>query len=254
MADFIHQDFLSRLKHVSGGRYVTAWLKGLGLSGSVVTGLSRGNIPKGQTLMHLLCMENVNASWLLTGEGNPYLVEVAASDTDARARINDALKSPGWAVVMATDKLNHALIFMGPARFVLEDKPPRPYTAVTVLANPGPEALMALTASAGDVRSLLVSEARFQDLTLGRLGSYQLLGDRASPGLLAKAQPLQAAMAETIAEHAARYNAGPTGEAISPDEAALLGKYRGLSQADRTRVQTIVDALAAAVRDAEASD
>lgn len=157
-------------------------------------------------------------------------------------------------MAIATDGLHHALILSRAADFVIKNKPPHSYVAVQIITNAGPGALATVAESASSIHILRLSEARFQALVQGQLGTYQLVGDEDTPGLLAKAQPLEETRIQTIAERAIHYGARSEGDEITPDEAVLLKKYRGLSLADRSRLQTITDALAAAVKDTASKD
>lgn len=248
MSGFNHNDFLSRLSDASDGRDLWPWLHGLGLTSGVVQGMvNRGVVPSGYSLLAMQCLENVNVSWLLTGLGNPYLVERPADDPACRARVAEALQAADWTATIATDGLHNAIVLTREARFVVKDKPPRLYTELRSFAQAGPESLAAVIEGAAGVRMLPLGEADMQALVQGRLGSYRMLGDEKTPGLLAGAKPIKEDRMNAIAEHAARYGAYPPGRELAPDEAALLENYRRLPVADRSRLQTIAAALAESI-------
>lgn len=248
MSGFNHNDFLSRLSEASDGRDLWPWLHSLGLTSGVVQGMvNRGVVPSGYSLLALQCLENVNVSWLLTGTGKPYLVERPADDRGCRARVAEALRSAQWTATIATDGLHNAIVLARESRFVVKDKPPRLYTELRIFAHAGPESLAAVIEGAAGVRFLPLGEADMQALVQGRLGSYRIMGDANTPGLLARAKPIKEERMNAIAEHAARYLACPKGSELAPDEAALLEVYRRLPVADRSRLQTIATALAAAI-------
>lgn len=59
---------------LASGRTFNAWFKEIGWRPGDITRLNEGGLPGAEKLALLAQVENVNTSWLLTGEGAPYLV------------------------------------------------------------------------------------------------------------------------------------------------------------------------------------
>jgi len=246
MTCFIHKDFLCRLRLVSQGRYVSRWLRGLGLSGSVVDGLlNRGKVPSGQTLLTLQAAENVNLSWLLLGGGTPYLVEQVPDAADRRARMEQAVNK-GWTITVVTDTADYAAVLTQRPALAAKDAAPSRFTQVRILTDID---AATLSGDASPVGGWLVLPApEFRRLVTGELGTYDLVGDSDHPGLLARAQPMDEKFTHALAESAADYHAMTP--PLSPVEAGLISSYRRLNGADRRRLR----AIAATLHEVSASD
>lgn len=244
-------NFLSRLEFLLNGRKAYSWGRSLGLGDSPIDAMfKQGILPKGQTLIAIQRRENANISWLLAGTGSPYLVEHCRDDDACRAQVRLILEEPGWSVVIADDGTRQALILTLPCSYQhATQKRPLPYVDLHILTNAGPKAIDDAVAIAADVRSLRLKPKPFDDLISGQVGSYRLLGDDKTPGALARATPIDRDGVMQVAEAIAAYGQDGAPSDLRPDEIALLKKYRVLSLADRSRLQTITDALAAAVND-----
>ncbi len=205
----------------------------------------QGILPKGQTLLAIQRRENANISWLLEGAGAPYLVEHCRNDADCREQARLILEEPGWTVTIAGDGRRQALILTLPCSYQqAAHKPAIDYQEVHILLNAGPRAIEDASVIAGDVRTLDLASALFDALETGQIGSYRLLGDDKTPGLMRESHRVDDRVA-AIAESAAAYGKRRDAVGMAPDEHALLDNYRRLSVADRSRVQTITEALAA---------
>lgn len=241
-------NFLSRLRFLLGRRDEYPWGAALGLSHSQINAMfKQGILPKGQTLLAIQRRENANISWLLEGAGAPYLVEHCRDDAECRAQARLILEEPGWSVAIAGDDVRQALILTLPCSYQqAAHKRKIEYVELHILTNAGPRAIEDAAAIAAEVRTLTLAPPLFDDLISGHLGAYRLLGDEKSAGLMSESRVVDdmiGAIAETSAHYTRRFDTLP----IAPDENALLDKYRRLSVADRSRVQTITDALAAQV-------
>lgn len=231
------------------------WGGALGLSHSQIHAMfKKGVLPKGQTLIAIQRRENANISWLLDGMGTPYLVDHCRDDDDCREQVRILQEEPGWSVTIAGDGTRQALILSLPCSYRhASNNRPIHYVDLHILTSAGPKAIDDAVAIAAEVRALRLKPMRFDALISGRLGAYHLLGDAAKAGLMAQTSTIDRAGVPRVAEDIAGYREERVPD-LRQDERVLLGKYRRLSVSDQSRVQTIVDALAVAVRDAEASD
>lgn len=209
----------------------------------------KGILPKGQTLLAIQRRENANISWLLEGTGSPYLVEHCRDDDECREQARLILEESGWSVVIADDGTRQALILTLPCSYQhATNKRPLRYVEMHILTNAGPKAIDDAVAIAAEVRALRLDTNRFDDLISGQVGTYRLLGDDKTPGLMAESSLLDRNDIMQVAEEALVYGRDRGPQSLRQDEIALLEKYRQLSVADRSRLQTITDALAAEIK------
>lgn len=227
-----NDNFIDRLMSVLGDRKLYPWGMALGFSSATLARLKRGNSPKGETLAMIARAENASVSWLLTGQGPPYLVHRADTDADLAALLGSYLDDEDWRVDMLHD-VRHAVLALTQPAVIGEGDDAVPYTALELCAGPiGP-----VTANAVRDRvhcAVRLSADQVRDLQTGRVGTWQILQ------ILASGEDHGG---QRVAELASQYDTG----AFTRDEQILVEKYRSLPPGDRTRTQTIVDALAHAV-------
>lgn len=71
----MNKDFLERMLFIADGRKPHTWGLSIGLTRGMVDGMfRRGQLPSAESLQIIATAERVNLSWLLVGEGPPYLV------------------------------------------------------------------------------------------------------------------------------------------------------------------------------------
>ncbi len=236
MSGFNHQEFLSRLQFASHGRYLSSWLRGLGLSGSVVDGLlNRGKISTGNTLIVLQRAENLSLSWLLLGAGPPYVVE--RPDADSLSTLVTQLGQDNAEMILVTGGLRRALLLIATDGIGDEKIAGQMLDVLRIIADIEP-ALLAF-ASERARRVLRLSPKRYARLISGHIGTYQLIGDDSHPGLLSHAQKIDESELGEIAESNAVYGTSGDMLGFSADEMALVGRYRSLSAVDRRRLEAI---------------
>lgn len=88
--------FLDRIRKIAGPRRLTPWLLSVGWIKNDVTRINAGVIPGSGKLAQLAIAEGANLTWLLTGCGQPFVVEHFVGDDSAARRIT-ALTSPAGA-------------------------------------------------------------------------------------------------------------------------------------------------------------
>lgn len=79
--------FIDRIQKIAGGRKLTPWLKSIGWIANDVTRINAGAVPGSGKLQQLAEAEGVNLNWLLTGVGQPFVVEHYVTDASAMRRI-----------------------------------------------------------------------------------------------------------------------------------------------------------------------
>lgn len=83
--------FFDRIKKIAGGRTLNPWLKSLGWISNDVTRIKEGHIPGSIKLRQLAEAEGINLTWLLTGLGQPFLIEHYLTDASAARRVRQLL-------------------------------------------------------------------------------------------------------------------------------------------------------------------
>lgn len=233
-------NFIDRLMSVLGNRKLYPWGMALGFSSATLARLKRGSSPKGDTLAMIARTENASISWLLTGQGAPFLVQRADTDEDLSALLHAYLDDELWRVDLLHDVRSGVFVLTQPAE-VGEGDAAVPYTAMELCAGPiGPR--VADTVRDRVHCAVQVSADQVRDLQTGSVGTWRVL-EWLSIG--------EDHGGQRVAELASQYDTG----AFTRDEQILIEKYRSLPPGDRTRTQTIVDALAHAVdTDAEGQE
>lgn len=70
-------EFIDRLTLLARGRQLYPWLAGVGWSKTDVARVKNGHIPGSEKLAMLARSEPVSLTWLLTGQGAPYVTGAA---------------------------------------------------------------------------------------------------------------------------------------------------------------------------------
>lgn len=75
--------FLARLQRVLDGRKPYPWAAANGLSRGAIGRLLKGQLPDPEKLLPLIRNEGLSLSWLMTGQGTPYLFHAPATDAQS---------------------------------------------------------------------------------------------------------------------------------------------------------------------------
>ena len=122
--------FLERMLFLVGGRKQHSWGLAIGLTRGMVDGVfRRGQLPSAEALAIIASAERVNLTWLLTGEGPPYLVLPLPELQDL---VVDG--SANYYLFPASDGIPPPLVCV---RHVLPapDAPPMPARRITVYSG-----------------------------------------------------------------------------------------------------------------------
>jgi hypothetical protein len=151
-----------------------------------------GSPPTHETLTRIMRIENVSVSWLLGADCPPFIVRRTVDDLDTanavRAHLDD---SDDWNVSVLSSGDMCAIVLHQPAEIGSDDQPTR-YTAIEVIAGP----FGALTAvairqrrSPDQIETHRIDAATMREIYAGRLGTFALLGDGNTPGVIVPGQP-----------------------------------------------------------------
>lgn len=231
--------FQSRLAWIIGARDKHPWGRALGLSGTRITTMFRGQIPTADALLRIHAAERCNLDWLLTGEGAPFLVS-GADDAATAAALDAEPITERWRayLVRAPGPDPGAVLCAWPARAAFaDDAEPATFTGLRIYAHGGPLTLRALNRVAV-VLALAVSVAELASLRAGQIGPRHLLiGTDESPPWIARGVLLEADDLGRIAEAASAYGGRP------PDEVRLLACYRALCPPRREALLVLLEGV-----------
>ncbi len=170
--------FESRLNFILQDRKQTPWGKELGFTGASISHIfSGGRIPGPEFLYAIRRAENVNLNWLLTGEGNPYIVDYFQSADALCDYVVAMLEDESWQVYVFSDNDTVGLVLSQPGQYEFKGKR-IDYTILHILVGPGNDSLIdVLKAHKENGNSVLVpmvTDREMQLITSGSLGTYQL--------------------------------------------------------------------------------
>jgi hypothetical protein len=224
------EDFLSRMEYVLGPRDKHPWGSALGLKGTRVQSIFKGQIPTAPALEVIHRAENASIDWLLTGEGPPFRVESWHSDEVVASLFTEwgRVHNDETTGYLLTDGHGNAtLVATTPTVWLCADDARATYTEVRVFPNAGPLALQAAKRFAL-LRIVSMEEATLDKVSAGWLGPVHLLN-----GLLDNYTATSSDEADTMVREAVgRYQVPPA------DEAEVMGHYRHLETVLRAMDRT----------------
>lgn len=226
--------FAARLTQVLGTRRPYPWAKDLGITrGTVNRMLNEGHVPGPDVLARIAQVESCSITWLLTGQGAPYLVHRTDTDAETAERLQAHLADEAWHCHILEDARRGAVVLSLPAQLGEGDEAVR-YTAVEIIAGPiGPEAAEVLSEH-------VEGAVRYGSATIDAIFRGQI-GARAALDLIQAGTSMPSDLAAArVAEIAGTYGGG----AYSPDEKAWVDVWHRLSPASRAHARAVVNALA----------
>lgn len=240
--------FPKRLQRLLEGRKQTPWGEQLGSNKGTIYRMFQGEIPRWETLCAIQHAENASLSWLLTGEGAPYLATRRDTDAQCAALAGGLLaRARNWSAYIAYGQAClRCLVLTRPAAFQVGGRRV-PYTALAVVAGPiGPQTLSVLEGLAGRQHLWLapMADDAVTHIAQGEVGTFGLLGEA---GLLQGAAP---AARRDVAELRAAWSEDGSGHepmlrvaeaAAHPDP--LCHNVRRLNEQGRSVVRATVEAL-----------
>ena len=116
-------NFRRRLDLILQGRKIYPWAASLGVSKGVAESMSKGVIPGSEILNAIMCKENVNISWLLSGEGPIYRVFHYATDMSFAMTIDAyEVAQEGWNISLCIYESLLAVVLSRTEQYTYKDK------------------------------------------------------------------------------------------------------------------------------------
>lgn len=189
----VSPDFKSRLQLILGPRKKTPWATAMQIpSGTMTRMFGEGIPPTYETLAKVMRTENVSLSWLLGGDCPPYLYSSTPDDAvtaqELAARLDD---EASWVLHVISDGAICVFALTQPAS-IEERKGSIPYNAVEIIAGPIGKRTAATLAKLPDARVghlVKVTDQQIRNFYSTGIGTFQLLGDADTEGLLPRHYP-----------------------------------------------------------------
>ncbi len=175
----MQENFSERLKGIVFPRKVTPWAASIGLSNGVMGTIQMGKIPKGDSLAMISAAESISISWLISGKGPIYVVDIDGS-TDTKHRLESLAPDDRIDVLVHENRflLLHHYIDTG-------TELPTVNITQAHLNNNHLSALKELSST----HFYQLTDEQFDKVWYGQLGRFDLYGDGKHPGILGKPIP-----------------------------------------------------------------
>ncbi len=241
---FRHNDFLSKLRLLSGGRNTTPWLQSIGLTKGTIHGLTNeGRDPSSDVLRAISRTENASLHWLTEDKGDPFYVTYALSDEEGAKHLDALCEGDGWVIAIVTGEHSEGFTLLLAQHSHFEIKGRRvDFTQVEIIAGHLGKATLERAAQATETGSRLytlkITDEQYERLERGAMGNYELIGWRKEKGLFANAQAWQET--DTLDQFT------PTDDAkdhLTKQENRLLKIFRRFSDEDKKRLLAIAESL-----------
>jgi len=235
------EPFIARLHRVIGDRKPYPWGSSVGLTRGAIHRLLRGQLPDPERLLPLVRTEGLSLSWLLTGQGTPYVVHVPATDAqgaDLVRQLAEEMEAPSaWLIANREAPGSVVAILSEHVSKAPAEGDPYEYEHAELIGGPRCGALTAAAVadSCSDVRRAAIEADQWRRLASGYM-SLTEVSDYTKPGLYA--------VSASIQEASPPYIDGPA-DAASDLELRMLQALRRLPMAQRETMVRMVEAAAA---------
>ena len=116
-------NFKDRLLSVLCGRKLYPWAASLGISRGAAESMNKGNIPGSEILTAIRRKENVCLTWLVSGEGKRYSVDMHDSDAEfaEKLKMHDIVGNK-WNIAVIFDKTRLVVCLASPTTYIYKNK------------------------------------------------------------------------------------------------------------------------------------
>ncbi|MDH4228824.1 MAG: hypothetical protein OEW11_03640 [Nitrospirota bacterium] len=239
-----------RIAQIMAGRPPRQWAVSMGLSERQIGALLHGRAPSADALSALARVENISLSWLLYGQGAPFVVEAPDTDLACAALLRRHLTddSRWWSVNLINSGESWCVALTQPGHLLQSAGGWVDFTVVAVLAGSlGPLTLAEVRRAipGGAVFSLETTPDILTRLRTGHLGNSELLPllDAARPlaGADSLPYPRTGSGMARAAQPQPPGNYG--GDLLTAEEVHLLRRLRELPPERRRALAALVDSF-----------
>jgi hypothetical protein len=167
-------DFSGRIKTMLADRKITPWGESIGLNKGTTFRMRKNEVPGHQILNLIQKVENLSLSWLLDGQGAPFLVQRFNSDADLAAQLRELFAEDGWRVDWIEDTRGRVAIALTmPGQIDFKGKAVD-YMITELLTGPAGAQTVALLNNWPHKYRVELAPEVMDQLLNGEIGSYLL--------------------------------------------------------------------------------
>lgn len=229
-------EFMARLTHVLGERKPYPWGAEVGLSRGAIHRMLQGDLPDPARLVPMARIEGLSLTWLLTGQGTPYVLHVPASDAqgaDLVEQLADEMSQPAALLVTnRTDPTAAVALLVEHVTKTPADGEPYEYDHAELIGGPRCSTMTATAVArhCRDVRRIALDAPLWRRLASGHMALSELRG-------IADKTPALVIAPAAVAEEPAEYG-------TSELEERVITAMRKLPRAARELIARMVEAAA----------
>lgn len=233
-----------RVMYLLRGRKMARWSAAVGLEREKARRLAHGKVPVADSLTGPARVENLSLTWLLSGEGRPFLTFSPLNAEDAADHIDVLLgEEDDWRPLVVASPQGWSVVLHQPAETVGHDKKPIRYEAVAIIGGLHQDRILVDRAldARDNCQLLLMKSQDAKRLFTGYMGTTELFGLLDEPGLADHAVPFswdgfQAGTSKAIDDSAPE-------DRISSSERETVRQLRALDSSERKVVLRMIKGL-----------
>lgn len=238
-------NILVRIEHLRQGRAHHTWLGSFGVARNTIKAIKDSEAtPSDKVINTIARCENASYRWLVEGEGPPYRVANFKSDRECKEALSQYLKEEAWTVYLLNDYQKQALVMTLPSAFERSHGGFIEYLAIEILTGVGKESVAEAALNASAFKVVTVSSEVMNSLVAGELGTYALLGDAKTKGILSTAELI--GMNDRLSKYG--HDVAPDGliaeepndSTTRPEVYAMMVQFKKLSTKHKKAVMNLI--------------
>lgn len=135
-------DFFKRISFILADRKITPWAASIHISSSVLENIKKGGAPGSEILTRIMWTENANTSWLLNGNGSPFMVDINHSAEELQEWLDLRLNDEDWAVHIIDHPTHPVFVLSMPVSHTFKNDKTISYKAIEVATGPWSSVLL----------------------------------------------------------------------------------------------------------------
>jgi hypothetical protein len=230
---------INRIEKIRSDRKTHGWLSSIGIASDAIHMIKKGEEPSENVLRSIAKCENVSWFWFSEGQGSPYLVENCETDEECAEHLANHFNDEAWTAYHVTAGDRFAFVLTMPGTFQRARSGWVDYTIVEAFTGAGSRSLAEAAMNAAVFKTIEIKASEMDQLEAGELGTYALLGDSKTAGLLSGAklvnmkdrlQDLVMIKPEDLSQ-------------IKPDQQLLLNDFEALSYENQQIIKKLIKNL-----------
>jgi len=190
-----------RIEYLRKGRAHHTWLGSLGIARDTIKHIKDKTAEPSENVLSIISKcENASFLWLTEGEGAPYRVAQFENDGECAEALADYLAEEAWVAYVVNDSQRNTIVLAMESNFQRARSGFVEFIAIEVLTQAGIKAVSEAAMHASAFRVVEVDTECMDNIIDGKVGTYDLLGDSKSEGILSHADLVS--MNERLTKHA----------------------------------------------------